>query len=123
MSATTSVSLAEARELYRLLVECESKLNNLETQSLETRVSLNELYTLSTDVLRVLQNLGLGEDVEVAITRVQRLITTLNMLRITILALEATTPIGLLLATIGGITSLISIGETLNDEFERSRRK
>jgi hypothetical protein len=96
------VSAQEARLLYELLQRIETKMDTLETKSsLELRVSLAELNRLALQTLSILSRMGLGEDAEEAIRIIRRLIITLNSLRIAIMALQAGTPMGMILAALG----------------------
>jgi len=118
------VSAQEARMLYELLQRIEDKMVNLEQKStLELRVSLAELNRLALQTLSILGRLGLGEDAEQAIRLVRRLIIVLNSLRITLMALQTGTPIGILLATLGGLTSAVTFAEGLASGFEHFNRR
>lgn len=66
---------------------------------------IRRIQTILYRTISILRRMGLPEDVEKAITLIQRLITLLNQLRLTMIALEsATGPIGWGLA----LTSLAS---------------
>lgn len=80
---------------------------------------LNKYITLATSaaygILGILRKMGLGEDVTKAITIVQRMISTLNMLRTTMIALQlASGPWGWAMAGIGLAGTLITIGDQIN---------
>lgn len=117
MSSTTSVSLSQARELYNTIVACEAKLNDLEAKAKTTGVSFAELYNVIQDVFSLSQRMGLPEDIAQMISAMQRMIVVANSLRIAILALQTTTPIGLAVAGLGLATSLITMTDIVGSYY------
>lgn len=112
MSSTPSVSLAQVRELYNLLGDIETKLDSLESKTEKATIAYADLYNMIQDVFIILKRMGLPDDVATAINVLQRMIVTLNSLRIAIMAMDtamAGSPAGMLLAGLGIAISLVSM--------------
>jgi hypothetical protein len=109
---SVTASLGEARELYQIIVECEAKLDSLETKSKQTGVTFADLYLLMNRALMLLRRSGLPDDVVAAIATVQRLIAATHSLYVAMTILTtamATTPAGMILAGLGVATSILSV--------------
>lgn len=114
MSSTTSVSLSQARELYNTIVACEAKLDSLEKKSKTTAVSFADLYNVVQDTFFILKRAGLPEDAVAIITMLQRMIITLNGIRVALQLMNtamAGTPAGLVLAGLGLTMAFISMSD------------
>jgi hypothetical protein len=73
---------------------------------------IRRVQALLYRMLALIRRMGLPEDVEKAITRIQRLIAILNTLRLTLLALEAASgPIGWALFGVGMLGTIVSVGD------------
>lgn len=87
---------------------------SLEINVEPTYQELRRLETLLYRTLGLLRRAGLPEDIEKGIAFVQRLIATLNALRLAIIALQAASgPIGWGLAAVGIGAALFSYTDTL----------
>ena len=73
---------------------------------------IRRLQTVLYRIMGLLRRMGLPEEIDEAIAKIQRLITILNTLRLTIAALHAAAgPIGWLLAGVSMITTGATISE------------
>jgi len=132
----SSASLSEARQLYEALEEIENKLKEINTSAGATtideaavklntlRISLNECYMLSRRLFILIKRISPNEDFNEAIATVQRFIFIINSLRISILALEASSgPVGWALAGLGILSAGVFALDEVSNEFERMFRK
>jgi len=112
-------SLAEARQLYETLEKSVELTRKLEQQTQRTSPKLSQAISLAYGLLSIFKRMGLPDDVEAGISRVMRLISVLNMLRTSMIALEAASgPIGWALAAIGAVGTVLAFQE----ELEMQRR-
>jgi len=85
---------------------------NLNIDVQETVRELRSLETVLYRALGLARQFGLPEDVDAAITKIQRLIATLNLLRATFIATQmATGPLGWVSAGLGAATTAFSIAD------------
>lgn len=111
MSDKPSASLAQARELYNLLIEIDQKLVQTESSAKKAELSYSDLYNVLQDVFVVIKEMGLPEDIENGVMLIHRMIMAMNSLRMAMIALNAatmTTPAGLALAGLGFAVSMFS---------------
>jgi len=104
MSALGQQSLHEARELYVLLQAIEDKFRDVERQAKQTRPEIMEVLNLTYQMIDTISAFGAGDRLEVIIKNLRRLIYMINLTRAAILALQATTPVGLLMGAAGVLT-------------------
>lgn len=95
--------------------EEETLLFNILIDVEKPATQMRQLYALVSRVLTLMKRLGLPPDIEEAIRVAQRLISTANTLRVSLLALEtASGPLGWTLAIVG----IMAAGSvSLQDEF------
>lgn len=87
-------------------------------------VTLNEVISLAYGLTSILSRLGLNEDVTRALRQLQSLISTLNMLRTSMLALYAASgPVGWALAGIGVIGAGVSMAGTVENMLDSQVRR
>ena len=85
---------------------------NLNIDVTETVRELRSLETILYRSLSLAKRFGLPEHIDAAITKIQHLIATLNLLRATIIATQlATGPIGLLSITVGAAAVALSVAD------------
>ena len=73
---------------------------------------IRKVQTILYRTLSLIRRLGLPEDVEAAIVRLQRLIAVLNTVRLAIIALEtASGPYGWAMAGLGLLTTAATVGD------------
>jgi len=93
---------------------------NLQVNTTKAEVDVLKLQMLINRTMavsnRLLKRMGAAEDLQDAIMNVQRLITTLNTLRLTILAVQAASgPIGWAMAGIGIIATALTVDDLMWD--------
>lgn len=87
---------------------------NLRVDTTKTARDLLKVQTLLYGTLGILHRLGLPEPIDAAIIKIQRLISTLNMLRMSLIAVEAAAgPVGWAMAGISVAGTVLTIGDTL----------
>jgi hypothetical protein len=85
---------------------------NLELNTEQTFSEIRKLETLLFRSLALARRLGLPEDINEAINRIQRMVMTIRLLHTAMIALEAATgPIGWALAIVGGVSAVVSMGD------------
>jgi len=115
-------SLREARAIYEELGKAERKLDELERKAERTAPKLTQIISLAYGMLGIMSRLGLPEDIDRAVGVVMRLISAVNMLRVSLLALEAASgPVGWGLALIGIIGTGLATFQWIDMEARRSR--
>lgn len=89
---------------------------NLKVDSSKAVKNLLLLQTALYGILGILRRLGMPEEVDAAIIKIQRLIATLNMLRVALYSLEmASGPVGWTMAGIGIAGTVLSTGDLMYD--------
>jgi len=89
---------------------------NLELNVESAIDSTRRLETLLYRSLSLLGRLGLPENIDQAIMKVERLVMTIRLLHTAMIALEAASgPIGWALAIVAGGTALLSMGDLVYD--------
>lgn len=84
----------------------------------DTLEQARKLQTVLYRGLGLMRRLGLPEEIDSAIAKVQRLISILNMLRLTMIAVHvAAGPIGWALALIGVATFALDFGDFVMEAF------
>lgn len=115
-------SLAEAKQLYDLLQKSVELTKQVEIQAARTSPKLREVVSLAYGLLGIFKQMGLPPDVDKAVSMVMRLISTINMLRASLLALEAASgPIGWGLALVGLIGTGLATWQSIDMEARRAR--
>lgn len=78
--------------------------------------NLRQYQTLLYQTMALARRFGLPEDIDSAISKMQRMIMIANQLRLTIIALEAASgPVGWALAGVGLLTTAVTTGEFIGD--------
>ena len=125
MSDKPSASLAQARELYNLLIEIDQKLTQTETSAKKAELSYADLYNVLQDVFFIIKQMGLPPEVEQTIMLVHRLVIAMNSLRLALNALTIatiTSPVGWLIAGLGASVSVLSAFGGLGSTMSRRQR-
>jgi uncharacterized protein YigA (DUF484 family) len=90
------------------------ELDKLEAKAASLEKRLLALQTAAYGILAILRRMTGDENVAAAIAKIQQLIATINMLRVSIMALEAVSgPIGLTLAGISLVGALITTADMM----------
>lgn len=108
---SANITLAQARAIYAILNDVEQKLDTVEKKMKTAKVTYADVYNAVQDIFRMLNKMGLPEDVAQGIAVIQRLITVAHSLYVAINALNAamiTTPAGALIAGIGFVAAALS---------------
>lgn len=105
------------QQLRRDVEELKGAMVELDVTTQKLSVSLRQEITLLASSLALTRRMGLSEDINEGIARIQRLITTLNALRVSILAVQAASgPIGWGLAAVGIAASFVSVVDLIESE-------
>jgi hypothetical protein len=107
------LSLGEAREIYNylerinnLLDRAEAKTNKLKVEASHATGRLREMEYVLFRITSLLRRMGLSDEVNTAIQRLQNLILVIRMVHSALMYLEAGTPYGWI---IGGVTLAASL--------------
>lgn len=95
-------------------VGCEGGEINYDMTVRTTKVARNllKVQTLFYGILGILHRLGLPEPIDDAIVKIQRLIASLNMLRMSLIAVQTTAgPLGLVMAGVGVVGAALTAGD------------
>jgi len=96
---------------------------NLELNAAQLQTEVRKLELLLFRSLDLLSRLGLPEEIDAAITKIQRLVMTIRLLHSAIIAIQAASgPIGWALAGIGIAVSVLSTGELISDTLYDTTR-
>jgi hypothetical protein len=88
----------------------------LKVDTTKTARGLLKVQTLLYGILGILHRLGLPEPIDAAIVKIQRLISALNMLRLTLIGVEAASgPIGWAMAGIAVAGTVLTTGDLMYD--------
>jgi ABC-type enterobactin transport system permease subunit len=103
-------SLGEARELYTLLQECMSLLDQVERKSVRVeRQSVTKLLVALNAVTMVLRRMDLGEEYNKIIDKVTKITQLLMILRMSLMATQAAAgPIGWISLGAGAVGSILT---------------
>jgi hypothetical protein len=99
--STVGRSLAEARELYQLLQKIETKFLTVNREIKRTEASWRDAVNISYQLIDTMDALGVGPDLNQALAVMRRVLIMVNTLRASMLALQMTTPIGMVVAAAG----------------------
>lgn len=113
MSIVAGSSLAEARELYNLLSECMSLLDQLEEKTQRTTVSMTRLLVVTNSLLIALNRSGYGKTHQETIQKIRFVLMMLQRIQtqaiLTNIALSSG-PLGMVLGVIGiGLTVVSTV--------------
>lgn len=123
---SASGSLAQIQELYARLQACDEILQKLKTEMDTTQVKAEVLHIRLDRVNRVLMRTltfirrmsGGNDDLEYIISKMQRVITVMNTLRIAAMMMYAGMgPIGWVMMGMGVATSVMMMQEDLDDSI------
>ena len=117
------MSLGETQQIFILLTEINNLLDAIDTKAVNTEAKVQRV-AIQTALLNqalqksliILRRLGLPEDVNSAVMKLQRLIGIANQLRLVIYALNAAmtgTPAGAILAGLGLIMVALDVGDII----------
>jgi len=99
---------------------------SLEINVEEALTNIRRAQTLLFRTLALMQRLGLPENIQAAVTQIQRLISIMNQLRLAAIALQAASgPIGWGLAAVGVATTIasgVSFADGVADSIYDSQR-
>lgn len=117
------MSLAETQQIFLLLTEIDALLDKIETKTVTTEKKLQRVATQTVLVnqillktLNILRRMGLPEEINSVVMKLQRLIGIANQMRLVIYALNAAmmgTPAGAILAGLGMIMVALDVGDIL----------
>ena len=117
------MSLGETQQIFILLNEINNLLDAIDAKCVTTEVKLNRVTTqaimttqILTKISSIMRRLGLPEDVERALMKLQRLISIANQLRLVIHATNAAmagTPGGALIAGLGLLMMTLDVGDIM----------
>ena len=118
-------ALGDIQQIYVMLQQIDKLLSHIETETLprlktrteSTMKKFLQFQSLLYGTLGLLRRMGGGdENVMRIIAKTQQLISTLNMLRISIMALQAASgPLGWGLAVIGLAGTVLTMGDVVYD--------
>jgi hypothetical protein len=110
--SASGTGLAEAQQLYELLQLIDGKLDEVSAKARRTDLNVSRAITALSTALLLVRRLSGDEDVDAAVTKLLRLIQTLNMLRTMMIAVNAASgPWGLLFAGIGAVGTIFTVGD------------
>ena len=117
------MSLAETQQIFLLLTEIDKLLGQIDIKTVDTEKKIQRVATqtimlrqILTKTLGILRRLGLPENVDSAIFKIQRMIGIANQLRLVIYSLNAAmvgTPGGAILAGLGLFMVALDFGDIL----------
>jgi hypothetical protein len=107
--------MREAQELYMLLQDCMDLLDRVESKSrkVERQVATKLLVVLNA-ALGVLRRMDLGEEYNQIVSKTQRLVQLLMVLRASLMATYTTMgPLGWVLAGVGMVGAALTIDDAI----------
>ena len=117
------MSLAETQQIFIMLTEIEQILGRIDVKAADTEEKLQRVATQTImlqqalmKTITILRRLGLPEEINSAIIKLQRIIAIANQLRLVIYALNAAmagTPAGAILAGLGLIMVALDVGDII----------
>jgi len=110
------VPLAEAKQLYELLLQIEGQLDTVEKRAEKTGFAVEKVSTVLQGTIRILRMMNLGEEYNQILMKLQRVILLLNMTRTAMLAVNAasmTGPAGWIVAGMGITTLALTAGDVV----------
>ena len=90
-------------------------LHDLKEHALMTDLTVRQCESVLIRMLSLTQRLGLPPEVEEALRQLQRMISTVRMLTVSLSLLEMSTPYGIISGAIGLAGTTLSIGEMIYD--------
>jgi hypothetical protein len=111
-------SLAEARELYRLLQEINGVLDQTETKVKSANRSFNQILVAATAVVGTMRRMGLGEEADAMIDKLQHILRLLLLVRTSMMVTAAAAgPLGWVIAGAGALTTIYTVDDIIGSLF------
>jgi hypothetical protein len=111
-------SLVEARELYRLLQEINSVLDQTAIKVQRTNSNFNKILVAATAVLGTMRRMGLGEEADAVIDKLQEILRLLLLVRTSMMVTAAAAgPLGWVIAGAGALNTIYTVDDIIGSLF------